>query len=126
VAVAIEEPEDLPAIFVDETQIILALGNLITNAYQAMPQGGKLTLSGSLQNKMIALTVQDNGTGIPPENMQRIFDPLFTTKAKHVGMGLPISKKLIEANGGRVVLESEAGKGSTFTMYLPVYKATQG
>jgi signal transduction histidine kinase len=63
--------------------------------------------------------VKDTGTGITPENMQKLFEPLFTTKTKGIGLGLALSKKLVEDNGGRIEVESEPGKGSTFTIYLP-------
>ena len=69
---------------------------------------------------MVAIAVKDTGTGITPENMEKLFEPLFTTKAKGIGLGLAVSKKLAEANGGRIEVESEPGKGSTFTLYLPV------
>jgi signal transduction histidine kinase len=62
------------------------------------------------------------GVGIPPENMKKIFEPLFTTKVKGIGLGLAVSRKLLEANGGRIEVESELGKGSIFTVYLPVYE----
>ena len=105
------------------------LGNLVTNACQAialpdgLPQAGKLTLSASLQGDMIAIAVQDTGVGIPPENMGKLFEPLFTTKTKGIGLGLAVSQKLAEANGGRIEVQSELGKGSTFTVYLPVYRS---
>jgi signal transduction histidine kinase len=70
---------------------------------------------------MIAITVQDTGTGIPPENMGKLFEPLFTTKTKGIGLGLAVSQRLIEANGGTIEARSEPGKGSTFIVYLPVY-----
>lgn len=69
---------------------------------------------------MIAIVVKDTGVGISPENMKKLFEPLFTTKAKGIGLGLAVSQKLVEANGGRIEVQSEAGKGSTFTVYLPV------
>jgi signal transduction histidine kinase len=71
---------------------------------------------------MIRIEVRDTGTGIPPENMDKLFEPLFTTKTKGIGLGLAVSKKLAEANGGRIEAQSEPGKGSTFIVYLPVYK----
>jgi signal transduction histidine kinase len=64
--------------------------------------------------------VKDTGTGITPENMARIFEPLFTTKSKGIGLGLAVSRKLAEANGGRIEVKSELGRGSTFTLFLPV------
>ena len=71
---------------------------------------------------MVRVDICDNGIGIPSENLHKIFDPLFTTKAKGIGLGLALSKKLIEANHARIEVESEAGKGSTFIVYLPVYE----
>jgi len=72
--------------------------------------------------QMVAIAVKDSGVGIPPENMKKLFEPLFTTKATGIGLGLAVSQKLVEANGGRIEVTSEPGKGSTFTLYLPIYK----
>ena len=124
-------PEDLPKIFVDSRQMEQVLGNITMNACQAMgSQNSKhiigrdtiLTISARLKKGMVAIAVKDTGTGITPENMDKIFEPLFTTKAKGIGLGLAVSRKLAEANGGRIELKSELGKGSTFTLYLPVAK----
>jgi signal transduction histidine kinase len=135
VDVSIDIPTDLPRIFVDPRQMIQVLGNITVNAYQAMKDGGKLTVSsrqssvkaGSLitdnsslvTDNWILITVKDSGVGIPPENMGKLFEPLFTTKTKGIGLGLAVSKKLIEANGGRIEVKSETGQGSTFTIWLP-------
>ena len=73
---------------------------------------------------MLAIAVKDTGTGITPENMQKLFEPLFSTKPKGIGLGLAISKKLAEANGGRIEVASEVGQGSTFTLFLPVMEAS--
>jgi signal transduction histidine kinase len=70
---------------------------------------------------MIAISVKDTGVGILPENMSKLFEPLFTTKAKGIGLGLAVSQKLVKANGGRIEVVSEAGKGSTFTLILPTH-----
>ena len=126
VDVQLDLPPHLPPVYADPAQVVQVLGNLVTNACQAMasadglPGVGKLTLSASLQGDMIAIAVQDTGMGIPPENMGKLFEPLFTTKTKGIGLGLAVSQKLIEANGGRIEACSEPGKGSTFTVYLPV------
>jgi signal transduction histidine kinase len=69
---------------------------------------------------MVAIAVKDTGTGITPGNMEKLFEPLFSTKAKGIGLGLAVSRKLAEANGGRIEVKSQVGKGSTFTLYLPV------
>ena len=99
------------------------LGNLTTNACQAMKDredGGKLTISANLKDDQVAIAIQDTGTGITPEAMQKLFEPLFTTKLRGIGLGLAVSKKLAEANGGRIAVSSEPGQGATFTVYLPV------
>jgi PAS domain S-box-containing protein len=129
ITVTLKLPPDLPAVVADPRQMEQVLGNLTVNACQAMASqtssatgvsdGGKLTISSRRKKGMVAITIKDSGVGIPPENMPKLFDPLFTTKAKGIGLGLPISKKLAEANGGRIEVQSEPGKGSTFTVYLP-------
>ena len=69
---------------------------------------------------MVAIALKIHGVGITPENLMKIFEPLFTTKSKGIGLGLAVSRKMAEANGGRIVVKSELGKGSTFTLFLPV------
>jgi signal transduction histidine kinase len=122
VEVVLELPADLPPVYADPRQMTQVLGNLTVNACQAMPTGGKLTLFAHRQEQMVAIAVKDSGVGIPPENLSKLFEPLFTTKLKGIGLGLAVSKKLAEANDGRIEVESEPGKGSTFSVYLPVYK----
>ena len=68
----------------------------------------------------VEINIRDSGEGITPENMMRLFQPLFTTKAKGIGLGLTVCKNLTEANGGRIEVESDLGKGTTFTILLPV------
>lgn len=123
VAVILNIPADLPSLFVDAQQVSQVLGNLTVNAYQAMPNGGKLVIRAELSNvsdqPFISIAVQDEGVGIPPENMKKLFEPLFSTKIKGVGLGLAVSRKLIEANDGYIEVSSEAGVGSTFTVFLP-------
>jgi signal transduction histidine kinase len=120
--VTLDLPEEAPQAYADPQHILQILGNLILNAYQAMPpQNGKLAISSRILDGMVCVTVQDNGTGIPPENMQILFEPLFTTKPKGIGLGLVVSRQLAEANGGRIEVESEAGVGSTFTLVLPAH-----
>jgi PAS domain S-box-containing protein len=134
VKVALKLPADLPMVFADPRQVEQVLGNLITNAYQAMEAGGKLTISGHVvvpvtardrQKQMLAIAVKDTGGGILPENRKKLFEPLFTTKVKGIGLGLAVSKKLAESNDGRIEVESQPGKGSTFTVWLPVQEDKQ-
>ena len=128
-------PEELPLVFADPLQMQQVLGNLITNACQAISdpkagstlrnEKGRLTISSHTSmlgagQPGVCIQVQDTGVGIPPENMQKLFEPLFTTKARGIGLGLAVSKKLAEANGGRIEVESVSGRGSTFTLSLPV------
>jgi signal transduction histidine kinase len=119
VQVTLDMPPGLPRVHVDASHIVQVLGNLVTNAYQAMTNGGELTLSAHPHDDMIAIAVRDTGSGIPPDHMKRLFEPLFTTKTTGIGLGLAVSQKLAKANGGRIEVQSEAGKGSTFTLFLP-------
>jgi PAS domain S-box-containing protein len=95
------------------------LTNLILNAVQAMPTGGNLTITaGKIQDSTV-LTVQDTGTGIPAENLEKIFNPFFTTKAQGQGLGLAVCKRLVEAQGFTITVKSAIGEGSTFTITMP-------
>jgi signal transduction histidine kinase len=120
ISVRLDLPETLPRAYADPRQVSQVLGNLVVNACQTMIDGGELTISAAVQNAFIAIAVKDTGVGITPENMQKIFEPLFTTKAEGIGLGLAVSQKLAEANGGKIDVQSEPGKGSTFTVWLPV------
>jgi len=126
VKVNIQIPKNLASVFVNGPQIEQVIGNLLTNAYQAMPGGGDLSIRagtskipGSKANG-IKIVVIDTGEGILPENLEKIFEPLFTTRVKGIGLGLAISKKLTEVNHGQIIGKSKPGVGSTFTLYLPV------
>jgi PAS domain S-box-containing protein len=124
VRVTVDLPANLPAAYVDPHQMGQVLSNLVLNAYQAMPAGGELTAYARRQADEIAITIQDTGEGISPENMGQLFEPLFTTKPKGIGLGLAVSKKLVEANAGRIAAQSQVGKGSAFTINLPIHRAT--
>ncbi len=108
-----------PKALADAQHVEQILANLVSNAYQAMPEGGQVSVSVSRRRGEVCLAVRDSGAGISPENLEKLFIPLFTTKAKGIGLGLATSKKLAEANGGRIEVKSEVGKGSTFTLVLP-------
>ncbi len=119
-----DEVPDLPAVKGDFSQLQQVFINLIVNAIQAMPGGGDLKISSSLAEKgFIRISVQDTGYGIPPENMDKLFTPFFSTKdaVKGVGLGLAVSYGIIERHSGRIEVQSEVGKGSVFTVYLPVH-----
>ena len=81
----------------------------------------RLEISAALRHDMVSIAIHDNGVGISPENMNKLFEPLFTTKIKGIGLGLAVSRKLAEANGGRIEVKSEAGQGSTFTVWIPIH-----
>jgi two-component system sensor kinase FixL len=98
VQVSAEIPADLPAAYVDAQQIGMAPGNLVTNACQAMPEGGRLTFSAGAEQETVVLSVVDTGRGIPPQYMDKLVEPLFTTKARGIGLGLAGSRDLVEAN----------------------------
>lgn len=108
-------------LIVDAEPTILkrVLSNIVLNAVQAMPEGGTLTVKGMREGDEVVLSVTDTGKGIPEELKDRIFEPLFTTKAKGIGLGLAVSKRLIESLGGRIEFYSKVGEGTTFTIRLP-------
>lgn len=113
-------PSQLSPIFVDVQQIEgQVLSNLMGNAFQAMPEGGKLTISAQEAGDKVRISVSDTGCGISEDNLKKIFEPLFTTRAKGIGLGLAVTENLVEANGGSIEVESIEGEGSTFTIILP-------
>ena len=103
---------------VDADQIRLILNNLISNAIQAMPEGGALSVRTRALEDSLEVTVADTGSGIAPDHLERIFEPLFTTKSKGIGLGLSLAKRLAEANGGSIRVESALGQGSRFMVEL--------
>jgi len=111
--------KDEPVMIADCAKMQRVIVNLVNNALDAMPQGGTLSLSSSTEDGKVEISVADTGTGITEEVMQKIWTPLFTTKQKGMGLGLPICKRIVEAHGGSISIESTLGKGSTFTIRLP-------
>ena len=112
-------PEELPPVLVDPQHLHQVLVNLLNNAYQAMTAGGQVTISARESVKGVKLSIADTGEGIHLADQAKIFEPLFTTKTKGIGLGLPICKQLVEANGGQLEFESKIGVGTTFTISLP-------
>jgi signal transduction histidine kinase len=106
-------------IMADPTLLKRILGNLITNAIQAMPQGGNLSIRANREGNSITIYVQDTGMGIPKEVKNKLFTPLFTTKSKGQGFGLAVVKRMTEALGGTVAFHSEVDKGTTFIIRFP-------
>jgi PAS domain S-box-containing protein len=121
--VAIEEDYSpgVGVLTLDSGQMKQVFLNLITNAAQAMPKGGKLRLRTACVGSEVAISVSDTGQGIPPEIRERIFEPFFTTKAtsEGTGLGLSVSLGIVQGHGGRITVESRVGQGSTFTVWLP-------
>lgn len=115
----------------DEGQINQVFNNLILNAMQSMPDGGSISISAEnilvpqdenlpiSEGKYIKINISDHGAGIPPENLSKIFDPYFTTRKKGSGLGLTIAYHVIQKHNGYIKVESEVGKGSVFSVYLP-------
>ena len=114
-----EIADDLQKVKVDPDYLKRILTNLMINAEQAMPTGGRITITARKQNGNCLITIEDMGEGIPEGVKPKIFQPLFTTKAKGQGFGLAVSKRLAKAMGGDISFESEKGNGSKFTLTLP-------
>jgi PAS domain S-box-containing protein len=111
----------LPPILADVDQLGLLFRNIIHNAIQAMPGGGQLTIRTETGGPTcVSISIFDTGLGISQENLERIFEPLFTTKQDGIGLGLALVKVLTEGHGGSLEVTSEVGVGSTFTVHLPV------
>lgn len=114
--------EALPAVTGDPRNIQQVFLNLMLNAIQAMPQGGQLNVRGAVSDGFVKVDVEDTGTGIPEENLPKVFDPFFTTKEPGMGtgLGLAVTYGILEAHRGKIEVESVLGKGSVFSVYLPM------
>ncbi|MEI7833090.1 MAG: ATP-binding protein [bacterium] len=118
--------EDLPNVMVLAGELYQAILNVIMNSVQAMANGGTLTIITERVQENIICRISDTGPGVPPENLSRIFEPLYTTKEGGHGLGLALTYQFIRSNGGEVRAESVPGSGLTINMILPAYKdATQ-
>ncbi|PXA03740.1 hypothetical protein DDZ13_10620 [Coraliomargarita sinensis] len=133
----VEKKEPIWAVDADKGQISQVVNNLIINADQAMPEGGTITLRMANRRlrhgevptlkagEYVCIEVVDEGTGISPENMKRIFDPYFTTKDEGNGLGLASSYSIISSHNGAMTVESEVGKGTRFSVYIPRTEKTE-
>jgi signal transduction histidine kinase len=120
----------LPTATVDPDRLNQVFCNVAGNAIQAMPKGGKLKFKTGfvvetageegVSQEMIVVTIEDTGTGIEPVHLPKIFEPLFTTKARGTGLGLAISRNIVEKHGGVILVTSHVGKGTSFTIKLPL------
>lgn len=119
---------ELPKTVADPMQLHQVFVNLIINSVDSMPDGGSLTVETSYEpaRKLLQVSISDTGTGIRREYMDKIFEPFFTTKAQGTGLGLPISKRLIEQNNGDISADNNPNGGATFKVSLPVKRLEEG
>jgi PAS domain S-box-containing protein len=112
--------KDDPEIQVDEAKIVRVFVNIILNAIEAMPEGGKLTIASTESNGNLEVAFVDTGIGMAKEVLNELWTPLHTKRAKGIGLGLPICKRIVEAHRGNIRVESTVAKGTTFTVTLPI------
>lgn len=115
--------DDLPEMGLDNGQIKQALLNVIKNANQAMPNGGQLVVKAYINNEKLVIDISDTGHGISPDRIDKIFNPFYSTKKDGTGLGLSITKRIIQMHGGEINVKSQEGKGSTFSINLPINHA---
>lgn len=115
---------DLPSIDAVPDQLTQVLLNLIINAIEAMPDGGELALTTAAEDRWLTIVVSDSGPGISPDEAAKIFEPFYTTKATGTGLGLAVSYGIIERHGGRIEVTGAPGKGTIFTISLPIDRQT--
>ena len=118
----INEVSDEFSVMVDNGRIERVFSNLIKNAFDAMPNGGDLKITTEKMKSEVQVGFSDTGTGMSPEVLQKLWTPFFTTKPRGMGIGLGICKRTVEAHGGKIEVESTIGKGTTFTVFLPIEK----
>lgn len=117
----IDNTDENTSLLVDTTKMTRVFNNLLNNAFDAMPNGGTLNVSSRTKdNQNLEIEISDSGIGMSNETLEKLWSPFFTTKAKGMGFGLPICKRMVEAHGGRIQVESIVGKGSKFTIILPL------
>ena len=110
---------NIPHIQADPDQILRVLINLVTNGAEAMPKGGVVSIESHALRDYVEVSISDSGIGIEEEIMGKLFTPLFSTKNNGVGLGLYLSKGIVDAHGGSIEFNSKVGEGSTFTIRLP-------
>ncbi|MGA1844445.1 MAG: ATP-binding protein [bacterium] len=126
IEVHMDMKNDLPPIMADAIQLRQVFSNIIVNAIQAMPAGGVLTITGSEKDGLVEVAILDTGEGIPQENLNKIFEPLFSTKDLGTGLGLSVCQGIIDMHKGRIRIESEVNKGTRFTIQLPITHSEGG
>jgi signal transduction histidine kinase len=120
VSLRAEIPSDLPLLRIDPEKLTQAFINIMKNGMQAMGQGGTLRVETKPLKESVEVAISDSGSGIPPEEMEKIFNYYYTTKEKGVGLGLPIAHRIIEAHGGQLRIESRVGSGTKVVVALPI------
>jgi signal transduction histidine kinase len=126
ISVSLDLPEGLPAVYIDWQRVSQVLHNLLENAVAHTGRGGKITISAATRGGWVEVGVRDTGEGIPAQDLPNIFERFYRVDKSRAratggsGLGLTIAKRLVEAHGGRIEVESELGKGSRFTFTLPV------
>lgn len=115
----------LPSLNIDPDLMKTSIFNVILNAFQAMPDGGTLTIKTEQTDGTLSILISDTGVGVPENELSRIFDPFFTTKRNGLGLGLAMTKRVVEEHGGKVSIHSIAGDGSSVVITLPAVKAEQ-
>lgn len=113
-------PADLPSVPLDSEIFKQAILNLLLNAKQAMPRGGEITIQAARLENTLLLSLIDTGNGIKPESIEKIFKPFYSTNQGGTGLGLPTTRKIIEGHGGTIDVQSELGKGTKFSIRLPM------
>jgi signal transduction histidine kinase len=120
VQINVGDDDGIPAnVMGDRERLKSCLSNITINAIQAMPTGGRLTAGVHKSDGMVRVTVADTGVGISQESISKIFEPYFSTKKSGFGLGLAVTKKIIEEHHGSIHVDSHAGEGTTFTVTLP-------
>lgn len=122
-SITLREEAEKNLVFADKNQLIRVFNNIIKNAIQAIPddRAGEIDIRVRNHEHRIVVSVQDNGSGIPEDQKDKVFVPNFTTKSSGMGIGLAMSKNIIESAGGYIWFESEYGEGTTFYVELPIY-----
>ena len=115
---------NIPKIMMDADLLKQALLNIVINAQQAMPNGGELILQTSRRDGMAKIDITDTGEGIAPDNLEKIFNVYYSTKKTGTGLGLPTAKRIVEDHRGDISVQSEVGKGTCFTIQLPIRQKT--
>jgi PAS domain S-box-containing protein len=116
----VDETKDTPQFYLDEVKICRSFINILKNAFDAMPNGGEMQVSSVVEADKVKFIFKDNGCGMTKETIEKLWTPLFTTKAKGMGFGMVICKRNIKAHGGKIALESVSGQGTTITVELPL------